>query len=41
MTDPERIFGAGGAIEALVQAKKGGQIRYIGIYPGIKVRISI
>ncbi len=30
MTDPERIFGAGGGMEALLQAKKAGKIRYIG-----------
>jgi len=29
-TDPERIFAAGGAFEALVDAKKAGKIRYIG-----------
>jgi uncharacterized protein len=28
--DPNRIFGPGGAIEAVVQAKKQGKIRYIG-----------
>jgi predicted aldo/keto reductase-like oxidoreductase len=30
MTDPERIFGPNGAIEALVAARKAGKIRYIG-----------
>jgi len=30
MTDPERIFGAGGGMEAMLQAKKAGKIRYIG-----------
>jgi aryl-alcohol dehydrogenase-like predicted oxidoreductase len=29
-TDPDRVFGAGGAIEALVAAKKAGKIRFIG-----------
>jgi aryl-alcohol dehydrogenase-like predicted oxidoreductase len=28
--DPERIFAAGGAIEALLEAKKAGKIRYTG-----------
>ena len=30
MTDPERVFGPGGAMEALVQAKKAGKLRFIG-----------
>jgi predicted aldo/keto reductase-like oxidoreductase len=30
MSDPERIFGPNGAIEALVAARKAGKIRYIG-----------
>ena len=29
-SDPERIFGAGGAIEAALAARKAGKIRYIG-----------
>jgi uncharacterized protein len=29
-TDPERIFGPGGSIEAALAAKKAGKIRYIG-----------
>jgi uncharacterized protein len=29
-TDPDRIFGAGGGIEAALDAKKAGKIRYIG-----------
>jgi aryl-alcohol dehydrogenase-like predicted oxidoreductase len=29
-TDPERIFGIGGGMEAVLQAKKQGKIRYIG-----------
>jgi predicted aldo/keto reductase-like oxidoreductase len=30
MEDPERIFAAGGALEAALEAKKAGKIRYIG-----------
>ena len=30
MADPERIFGPDGAIEAALEAKKAGKIRYIG-----------
>jgi aryl-alcohol dehydrogenase-like predicted oxidoreductase len=30
MGDPERVFGPGGAIEALVAAQKAGKLRYIG-----------
>jgi len=30
MEDPERVFGPGGAIEALVAAKKAGKLRFIG-----------
>jgi len=30
MDDPERIFAPGGAIEALVEARKAGKIRFIG-----------
>jgi len=30
MTDPERVFAPGGAIEALVEAKKAGKLRFIG-----------
>jgi aryl-alcohol dehydrogenase-like predicted oxidoreductase len=30
MEDPERVFGPGGAIEALVDAKKAGKLRFIG-----------
>jgi predicted aldo/keto reductase-like oxidoreductase len=29
-TDPERIFAAGGAVEAVLEAQKAGKIRYIG-----------
>jgi predicted aldo/keto reductase-like oxidoreductase len=29
-TDPERIFGAGGGMEAMLEAKKAGKVRYIG-----------
>jgi predicted aldo/keto reductase-like oxidoreductase len=29
-TDPDRIFGAGGSIEAAAEAKKQGKIRYVG-----------
>jgi uncharacterized protein len=30
MSEPDRVFGAGGAIEALVAAKQAGKARYIG-----------
>src|SRR3981081_2651400 len=30
MTDPERIFAPGGGMEAVVEAKKAGKVRYIG-----------
>ncbi len=30
MSDPERIFGPGGAIEAVLEARKAGKLRYIG-----------
>jgi len=30
MKDPERIFGPGGGIEAMLEARKAGKIRYIG-----------
>ena len=30
MNDPDRVFAPGGAIEAAVEARKGGKIRYIG-----------
>jgi predicted aldo/keto reductase-like oxidoreductase len=30
MTDPERIFAAGGGMEAALEAKKAGKVRYIG-----------
>jgi len=29
-TDPDRVFGAGGAIEALVRAREAGKLRFIG-----------
>jgi aryl-alcohol dehydrogenase-like predicted oxidoreductase len=29
-TDPDRVFGPGGAIEALVEAKRAGKLRFIG-----------
>jgi uncharacterized protein len=29
-TDPDRIFAAGGAVEAVLQAQKAGKVRYIG-----------
>ena len=29
-TDPERIFAAGGGMEAMLEAKKAGKVRYIG-----------
>jgi aryl-alcohol dehydrogenase-like predicted oxidoreductase len=30
MTDPERVFGKGGTMEALLAAKKAGKLRFIG-----------
>jgi aryl-alcohol dehydrogenase-like predicted oxidoreductase len=30
MTDPDRVFGPGGAMEALLDAKKAGKLRFIG-----------
>ncbi|WP_146645981.1 aldo/keto reductase [Labilithrix luteola] len=36
MTDPARVFAPGGAIEALVQAKQAGKLRFIG-FTGHKV----
>ena len=30
MTDPERIFGSGGGMEAVLKARKAGKVRYIG-----------
>jgi aryl-alcohol dehydrogenase-like predicted oxidoreductase len=30
MNDPDRIFASGGAIEAMLEAKKAGKLRYIG-----------
>jgi predicted aldo/keto reductase-like oxidoreductase len=30
MSDPDRVFGPGGAIEALTEARKAGKIRFIG-----------
>lgn len=30
MNDPERVFASGGGMEALIEAKKAGKIRYIG-----------
>ena len=29
-TDPDRIFGAGGGMEAMLEAKKAGKVRYVG-----------
>src|SRR5438552_17264932 len=31
MTDPERVFGADGALEAVVAARQAGKIRYVGV----------
>ena len=39
-SDPGRIFAAGGAIEAVQDARKAGKTRYIG-FSGHKNRISI
>jgi hypothetical protein len=30
MTDPDRIFAPGGAMEAMMEAKKAGKLRYVG-----------
>ena len=30
MTDPERVFGADGALEAVVTAQRAGKVRYVG-----------
>ena len=30
MDDPERVFAAGGALEAVLRAKEQGKLRYIG-----------
>src|SRR5947209_12912813 len=30
LEDPDRIFAAGGAIEAMVEARQAGKIRYVG-----------
>src|SRR2546426_7658234 len=30
MTDPERVFGTDGALEAVVAAQRAGKIRYVG-----------
>ena len=30
MSDPERIFGPNGAMEAILKARKAGKVRYIG-----------
>src|SRR5438477_7967761 len=30
MEDPDRIFAEGGALEAMLEAKKAGKVRYIG-----------
>jgi len=30
LTDPDRIFGPGGAFEAVLEAKKAGKVRYVG-----------
>ena len=30
MTDPERVFGTGGALEAVIAAQQAGKIRYVG-----------
>src|SRR6266550_2432342 len=35
LEDPDRIFASGGAIEAMVEAKRSGKIRYIG-FTGLK-----
>src|SRR5262249_51174908 len=30
MDDPDRVFAPGGALEAVLEAKKGGKVRFIG-----------
>ena len=43
MSDPERILGPGGALEAALEAKKAGKVRYIGFTghksPGIHLKM--
>ncbi len=43
MSDPERIFAPGGAIEALLEARRAGKVRYIGFTghksPGIHLKM--
>jgi aryl-alcohol dehydrogenase-like predicted oxidoreductase len=45
MTDPERVFGPGGALEAVVAAQRAGKIRYVGFTghksPAIHLRMHI
>lgn len=42
-TDPDRIFGVGGAMEAMLEAQGAGKIRYIGFTghksPGIHLQM--
>jgi len=40
MSDPERVFGPDGALEAVVAAQRAGKIRYIG-FTGHKQSISV
>jgi diketogulonate reductase-like aldo/keto reductase len=42
-TDPDRVFGTGGALEAVLEAQKAGKVRYIGFTghksPGIHLQM--
>ena len=41
MDEPDQVFAPGGALEALIQAKKSGKVRFIGFHPVIPIRKSI
>ena len=40
LEDPDRIFAESGAMEAMLDAKKAGKVRYIG-FTGTRIRMSI